>query len=117
MDAAVRSVLKDASKIALWDESGTVYFSNFQVSQSRNSMQGGSDGEHEAIPFVGAQATPAELKQLTHVFGERDTAIKQGLVAGGVRYEVRGGAVHAAHAPHAGWMQVCDARELVAGFR
>lgn len=38
----------------------------------------------------GIQASAAELKQLTTVFGDRDAAIRQGLVAGGVRYEVVG---------------------------
>lgn len=63
MEAAAKAQLKDAAKIAIWDEQGTVFFSNFQT-------------------------TPAELKQLTSVFGDRDEAIRQGLVAGGVRYEV-----------------------------
>ena len=35
------------------------------------------------------QTSQAELKQLTAAFGERDDAIRQGLVAGGTRYEVR----------------------------
>ena len=50
-----------------------------------------SAAQREGLNFrtLRTQATPAELKQLTTVFGDRDAAIKQGLVIGGMRYEVR----------------------------
>ncbi|GAX75236.1 hypothetical protein CEUSTIGMA_g2681.t1 [Chlamydomonas eustigma] len=63
MEAAVKSSLKDASKIAFWDDDGRIYYSNFQTNAE-------------------------ELRGLARVLGDRESAIKQGMVAGGVRYEV-----------------------------
>uniref|UniRef100_A0A6U2DU31 Profilin n=1 Tax=Chlamydomonas euryale TaxID=1486919 RepID=A0A6U2DU31_9CHLO len=63
MEAAAKTILKDAARVVVWDDDDNVLYSDFQ-------------------------ANPSELKAITHVFGERDAAIKSGMVLGGTRFEV-----------------------------
>ncbi|KAG1655782.1 hypothetical protein FOA52_013083 [Chlamydomonas sp. UWO 241] len=63
LEGAAKSVLKDASRVVVFSEDGTVLYSDFQ-------------------------ADPSELKTLAVVFVERDAAIRTGMMVGGTRYEV-----------------------------
>eukprot|EP00798_Chlamydomonas_sp_ICE-L_P014582 gene14582-20629_t len=63
MEEAAKKDLVDASKFIFFDDQGTVLASNFQVNTS-------------------------ELKALMALFGERDDAIRHGMIVGEQRYEV-----------------------------
>ena len=82
-------ILKDANKVAFWDDNGTIYYSTWKVGYSTSLIYADNSRFYSNLRHTGFQASAAELKQLTAVFGDRDSAIKQGLVAGGVRYEVK----------------------------
>eukprot|EP00955_Chlamydomonas_euryale_P109482 365939-Chlamydomonas_euryale.AAC.5 len=75
MEAAAKTILKDAARVVVWDDDDNVLYSDFQRA-------------FECKYHTPTQANPSELKAITHVFGERDAAIKSGMVLGGTRFEV-----------------------------
>jgi hypothetical protein len=70
----------------LFNMEGRAGFSYLAVSPPRMSVLYSSSNFSSRRATT--QASASELKQLTAVFGDRDAAIKSGLVAGGMRYEV-----------------------------
>mmetsp|Transcript_462 Transcript_462/g.959 ORF Transcript_462/g.959 Transcript_462/m.959 type:complete len:138 (-) Transcript_462:539-952(-) len=63
IEEAAKVDLKDAAKFVFFDEKGTIFASNFKVN-------------------------PAEFKALSAVCGDRDDAIKHGMIISGIRFEV-----------------------------
>lgn len=85
--STAKETLKDCSRYALFDASGTVLAANFQVRVSRLSSKPGLTA-FLSLRSMRMQPTPAELQALVNVLDERDSAIRNGLTIDGQRYEV-----------------------------